>query len=132
MPRPGLTSKYQRLKNRNTSKIVKNYWFSPNITYFLLAFEQTNFYETMNFISMFTLKLLVLYKNCVFITKHRNPAYLGLVCQRINLQTINLYFKTWGIVLHTTLLILLLLSVTIPVPLWWFGSSLLLSEKATV
>ena len=132
MSRPGLTSKYQRLKNRNTSKIVKNYWFSPNITYFLLAFEQRNFYETMNFISMFTLKLLVLYKNCVFITKHRNPAYLGLVCQRINLQTINLYFKTWGIVLHTTLLILLLLSVTIPVPLWWFGSSLLLSEKATV
>ena len=132
MPWPGLTSKYQRLKNRNTSKIVKIYWFSPNIAYFLLAFEQTNFYETMNFISIFTLMLLVLYKNCVFITKHRNLAYLGLVSQQINLQTINLYFKTWGIVLHTTLLILLLLSVTIPVPLWCFGSSLLLSEKATV
>ena len=28
---------------------------------------------------MFTLKLLVLYKNCVFITKHRNPAYLLII-----------------------------------------------------
>ena len=40
-----------------------------NTTYFLLAFEETNFYETVNSISMFSLKLLVLIKNCVLITK---------------------------------------------------------------
>ena len=40
-----------------------------NTTYFLLAFEETNFYETVNSISMFSLKVLVLIKNRVLITK---------------------------------------------------------------
>ena len=57
MSRPGLTSKYQRVYK--TNKIKQDFWFSPNIVkhyLLLLAFEQTNFYETKNFIFMFDLK----------------------------------------------------------------------------
>ena len=57
MSRPGLTSKYQRIYK--TNKIKQDFWFSPNIVkhyLLLLAFEQTNFYETKNFIFMFDLK----------------------------------------------------------------------------
>ena len=52
--------------------------------------------------------------------KHKNIAYLQLVCQQINWQwAINMSLEIWGIVLHTALLILLLQSIT----LWYQSSS---------
>ena len=50
-------------------KITGSHQTLHNITYFLLAFELTNFYETMHFISMFSLKLLAFIKNCECIIK---------------------------------------------------------------
>ena len=59
MSRSGLTSKYQHLYKSNKIKQLKitgSQQTLYNIIYFLLAFEQKNFYESKNFVSMFSLK----------------------------------------------------------------------------